>query len=125
MKPVQLTIALVVFGVATTFAQTNVWTGCEDTDWHKSTNWSLGTLPTCATDVEIPNVTNDPLITGVAHCKTIDIKTDLGAELTINSSGSGILYIEDKVHSEGSLNIPACSVKGSKPVFVPNPNSLA
>lgn len=75
------------------FSQTNTWTGTEDTDWHKKCNWDLDEIPSCSHDVVIPNVTNDPVITGVAHCKTITIQTDLGAELTINSDGGGKLEV--------------------------------
>ncbi|PCJ85562.1 MAG: hypothetical protein COA57_07400 [Flavobacteriales bacterium] len=78
---------------STGMAQTNTWTGNTDTDWHKSCNWSLNAIPTCAHDVVIPNVVNDPIITGIAHCNTIDIQSSTGALLTINSSGSGLLEV--------------------------------
>ncbi len=75
------------------FTQTNTWTGATDSDWHKACNWSLNLIPTCVHNVVIPNVANDPIITGIAHCNTIDIQSGSGALLTINSSVSGNLEI--------------------------------
>ena len=40
---------------------TNTWTGTTSTDWNIGTNWSLGTVPTTTSIVEIPAVTNMPV----------------------------------------------------------------
>lgn len=101
MKPF-LIISLIFFFFSNTFSQTNTWTGAVDTDWHKACNWSLNLVPTCSHDVVIPNATNSPVVTGIAHSKTIDIQSSTGGHLEIVSSGGGIVYIS-------SLNSGACS----------------
>jgi len=77
----------------TGMSQTVTWTGNTDTDWHKACNWDLNVIPTCSHDVVVPNVVNDPIVAGVAHCNTIDVQTSGGALLTIMSSGSGLLEV--------------------------------
>lgn len=80
-------------------SQTNTWTGSTDTDWHKACNWSLNTIPTIAHDVTIPTVTNYPVVSANAHCRTLNItstsanavtiQSSLGADLCISSTNGG------------------------------------
>ncbi|NPA33842.1 MAG: hypothetical protein GXO48_02815, partial [Chlorobi bacterium] len=69
--------------------QTYIWTGTIDTDWHKPCNWNPFGLPTCADTVIIPTVSsgNYPVISGVGHCKELNIITNVSNALTITGSG--------------------------------------
>jgi len=95
-------LLIYLFANTTLFAQTNTWTGTVDRDWHKACNWSLNIIPVCAHDVVIPNTTNKPLVTGIAHCKTVNVASASGAFLETVSSGGGIIYVS-------SLNAGVCS----------------
>jgi len=95
-------VFILIFFLQKSFAQTNTWTGAVDNDWHRACNWSLNQIPTCSHDVVIPNASNSPIITGIAHSKTINIQSSTGGHLQIVSSGGGILYIS-------SLNNGVCS----------------
>lgn len=83
----------IFFTFYTCFCQTNTWTGATDSDWHKSCNWSLGTIPTCSHDVVIPNTANKPSVRGIAHCYTLELWSSSGATLTVNSLGGAELYV--------------------------------
>jgi hypothetical protein len=78
-------------------AQTTItWTGNSNSDWHNACNWNPPQVPTCLDDVIVPYIAPpkyQPLITAIAGCKTIDIKSDDGAVVTINSGG--ILQLTD------------------------------
>ncbi|MBK9337212.1 MAG: right-handed parallel beta-helix repeat-containing protein [Lewinellaceae bacterium] len=80
-------------GVLTT-STGDIWTGCTSTDWHTTTNWLDGSVPTTADDVNIPNVTNDPVISAAAVAKSVHVQTsgaltiNAGASLTVNGSFS-------------------------------------
>lgn len=71
-----------------------VWTGAGSTgvnNWFDSNNWNNGNgcLPSCLTNVIIPNVANDPDIgtaLGPASCKNITLAT--GAKLSFSSTTS-------------------------------------
>ncbi|HKR05581.1 MAG TPA: T9SS type A sorting domain-containing protein [Bacteroidia bacterium] len=64
---------------------TLVWTGTVSTDWFNINNWGGCAIPTCQTNVIIPNFTPfQPLITGQnASCRSVDV--NLGASLTLNT----------------------------------------
>ncbi|MEP7171811.1 MAG: hypothetical protein ABI855_20725, partial [Bacteroidota bacterium] len=70
---------------ATSPGGTLVWTGTVSTDWFNVTNWGGCALPTCQTNVIIPNFTPfQPVITGQnASCRSVDV--NLGSSLTLNS----------------------------------------
>ena len=74
-------------------AQTITWTGATDNVWHRACNWDLGIIPTCSHDVVVPTVTTYPVVTGLAHSKSISITSNDPNAVTINSSGSGLLEI--------------------------------
>lgn len=66
-------------------AQT-IWTGSISTDWSDAGNWTAG-VPIATSEVIIPNVTNDPIIstaTGLAF----NIQLQSGGLLTIATTGS-------------------------------------
>lgn len=73
-----------------------IWTGAVNQDWNTAGNWNSGSVPDSTNDVEIPNVTNYPII---ADGKTITL-----ARLTGGFAGQ--LEIGDNVTlSVGSLSI--------------------
>ncbi len=63
-----------------------LWTGATSTNWHTTTNWDDGVVPTATTNVTIPNVVNKPVIGANAICNNITIQN--GSQLTINATFS-------------------------------------
>lgn len=63
------------------------WTGASSTAWNLASNWAGLAVPTSTTDVIIPDVANDPLISDAttANCRNLTIT----GSLTIQSSASG------------------------------------
>jgi hypothetical protein len=121
--------ALLLFGLlmcaALLQAQTT-WMGTVSTDWSVPGNWSAG-VPTASTDAVIPDVTNDPVITGgtAALAKSVHVQTS--AALTINAMGSltingsatfGIFtagfYNEGTVSNSGNLTIGSTAAVGTR-----------
>jgi hypothetical protein len=71
--------------VVLTYDNRDTWTGNISTDWNTAGNWSAG-VPTTTTDITIPNVTNDPVISsGGAVARSVHVQP--GASLTINAAG--------------------------------------
>jgi hypothetical protein len=58
----------------------NVWTGALSSDWNNAGNWISG-VPTALTNVTIPIVTNEPVVSSSAVCNNMVINA--GAVLTI------------------------------------------
>ncbi len=77
---------LLLMGVAAQ-AQTT-WTGTAGTDWNTDGNWDPAGVPTAATDVVIPNVSNLPRIEAGTAAVANSVHVQGGAALTIGSSGS-------------------------------------
>jgi hypothetical protein len=65
----------------------NTWTGDESSAWNTPANWCLGSVPEPETDVTIPDVANDPIISDAttADCHNLTVT----GSLTIQSSASG------------------------------------
>lgn len=99
----------VFFIVFPFYSQTNTWTGATDTDWHKACNWSLNLVPTCSHDVVIPDLANDPNITGIAHCKTIEVQ---GSSTLLDIIGTAILEISNSGACVGVATIYSCCSGG-------------
>ncbi|WP_395046804.1 T9SS sorting signal type C domain-containing protein [Flavobacterium sp.] len=73
------------FTISDTSAKT--WSGATNTNWSVATNWSGGVIPNNADCVVIPNVTNDPVVSGASYealAGTLTIQN--GGNLTINSN---------------------------------------
>jgi len=77
----------------------NFWTGATDTNWHITTNWSKGAIPTASVPVIIPNVTNKPVISSSAVCSALTI--NIGSSVTLN--GSNTLTISGNLSNAGTL----------------------
>ena len=60
-----------------------LWTGEIDTDWFNPYNWGDCQLPTCATDVTIPDTLNEPVINTTNTAYTHDITIETNSSLTL------------------------------------------
>jgi len=110
------TEVILSYGVA---AQ-STWTGAVNSDWNNAGNWSAG-VPGAGTNVIIPDVTNDPVIsTAGAIARNITILS--GALLTVNASGSlsingsftdGFVN-QGTVQNHGLINIGNTSAVGTR-----------
>ncbi len=86
------------------------WTGEIDSDWDKADNWNNDAVPDNTTDLVIPDVANDPVIssgTG-ANCKNLSVSP--GGSLTIESGGS--LITSGSISNSGTINIERSISKG-------------
>jgi hypothetical protein len=71
----------------TLFSQTRTWTGSSGTDWNNPNNWSFPpAVPNSLSDVIIPNVANNPVISSL-NAVAASVIIQPGGELTIASSG--------------------------------------
>lgn len=61
-----------------TVSTSKVWNGSVDTDWNKANNWTPSGIPTASDCIIIPDVTNDPIISGLGY-------TGLGYSLVVNN----------------------------------------
>ncbi|MDO7848727.1 DUF4394 domain-containing protein [Hymenobacter sp. M29] len=57
------------------------WTGAVSTDWGTAGNWSPAQVPTATDNVTIPDVANDPVVTGNQLANAVTLNT--GAVLTL------------------------------------------
>lgn len=86
----------------------NTWTGNVSSNWTTAGNWTLG-VPNTTSEITIPNVTNDPVITTPVSVKSVHIGT--GSVLTVEASGSlttlgTSLYngVTSGIYNQGMLN---------------------
>ncbi len=64
-----------------------IWDGSTSTSWDEPTNWSCDIKPNASTNVIIPDVANDPVISSTtAACSNLTIES--GAVLTIGAGGA-------------------------------------
>lgn len=90
------TCTLTSLPTTVTVNNTNTWTGTSSSSWFTATNWSCGSVPSAASDVTIPNVSNKPVVNDtskIALANTITVSS--GASLTVNSGNT--LKVTDKV----------------------------
>lgn len=95
------------------------WTGAVNTDWTNTGNW-MGGVPGASTDVIIPDVTNDPVIsTTTAVAKSIVVNsgavltTSNGAVLTLNNSTTQGLKNTGTVQNNGTIHIGNTATTGA------------
>ena len=91
------------------------WNGNTSSDWNTTANWTRGSsVPALTSDVFIPDVTTDPIISSSAVCNNLTIQP--GAVLTIapnhslsvggtltNNAGNSGLVIQSDATGTGSL----------------------
>ena len=88
----------------TSYAKT--WNGSISTDWNNAANWTPNGVPSAAHCVVIPNVTNDPIISGSnyeAFASSISLMSS--AKLDVNTSNTLTVTNTVSVHSTASFNI--------------------
>jgi len=61
----------------------DTWTGTTNTDWNTTTNWNPSIVPIDRTNVIIPNVTNQPIISTTGN-KCLNVTIQNGATLHVN-----------------------------------------
>ncbi len=69
-------------------AAVHIWTGATSTAWNVGSNWNTGCVPTSATVIEIPDVTNDPIIASTITGTGSAITIKAGGLLTVQSGGT-------------------------------------
>src|SRR5690606_37293095 len=99
-------------------AASTIWNGAVSSNWATAGNWSAG-VPLASSDVIIPNVTNDPVISAAgAVAKSVTVQS--GGMITISASGTlsingavdyGLLN-QGIVQNNGILNIGNVSEGG-------------
>lgn len=103
----------------------NTWTGQSGTNWHTTTNWSLGVVPVTTTDVIIPSgVTNYPIIaTDTAFARNLTLAAS--SSVTINGNvlkisgaitGTGLVYAVNggvEMNGTAAQTIPASLFSGN------------
>ncbi|WP_460501912.1 DUF4394 domain-containing protein, partial [Hymenobacter agri] len=62
------------------------WTGAVSTDWGTAGNWSPAQVPTATDNVTIPDVANDPVVSGTQLANAVTLNT--GAVLTLADGSS-------------------------------------
>ena len=62
------------------------WTGTTDTDWNDSSNWLEGYTSDCSIDINIPSVTNHPIIDASTEVTVNDLILGSAIILIINST---------------------------------------
>ena len=87
--------------VLTVVAAAITWDGSSSTDWNTAANWSNNAVPTATDDVVIPNLGNDPVISGAFTINNIDLQS--GTPLTVASGGS--LTLDGTLSNAGSVTI--------------------
>ncbi len=80
------------------------WTGATNTDWNVNTNWSTNTIPTGATDVQIPNTANKPIIGNTTDAVAESVKILSGGKLTIEGKLALFPGSEDGIDNQGTVN---------------------
>lgn len=84
------------------FAPSNViWEGNTNSDWNTGSNWSTGSVPSNTGDVVIPDVANDPIISG--NVTINDITLESGATLGVSLGGT--LTLDGTLDNSGSVTV--------------------
>lgn len=84
LQKVPLFTLLFFFAMQVLSAQT--WTGAVNTDWNTPGNWSGGAVPLATGSVTIPDVANDPVLSGAAATKKVTMQ--VGSSLIVAAGGS-------------------------------------
>ena len=99
-------LSLVVFGLISfsNLAQ-EVWTGATSSNWSVDSNWQDGSSPNnfAGSGITIPNVANDPIVTGASAVVVGTITIASGATLTIN--GGYINHPSGVLDNDGTVII--------------------
>ncbi|MGX7666982.1 GEVED domain-containing protein [Flavobacterium pedocola] len=87
-----------------TVSAAKTWNGSVDTDWSKANNWTPAGVPTVADCVIIPNVTNDPIISGSGYTGLgLNLTIQTGAILTVNTANNLSIVDYVNINAGGDL----------------------
>jgi len=78
----------------------NLWEGDVSNEWEERSNWTGDILPSTLSEVTIPDVTNQPVITSAVAIENLTI--DASADITISSNS---LTVSGSIDNNGILNI--------------------
>lgn len=81
------------------------WNGSVDTNWNVANNWTPSGVPTAAQSVNIPNVTNDPIVGAGADAYACSLSIENGGVLTINPGKNIIVTNAVTVAAGGTFNV--------------------
>ncbi len=97
------------------------WTGSLDSDWATPDNWNNNAVPNLTTDIIIPDVSNDPVISSStgANCNNLSIKD--GAVLTIEAGGT--LITNGNIANSGTISISHSIANDDKWHLISMPNN--
>ena len=105
-----------------------IWTGLSSSDWGTASNWDMYITPSGDLDVDIPDVTNDPVVNETvvspAICNNLTIESNAvltvgaGSALTVNgtladNATASRLVIKSNATSTGSLIHSMSGVAGT------------
>ncbi|MGL2967297.1 fibronectin type III domain-containing protein [Flavobacterium sp. XGLA_31] len=89
-----------------TVTGSKVWNGSVDTDWNKANNWTPTGVPTNLDCVVIPDVTNDPIISGTSYnAYGYNLSVLSGGNLTLNSGNNLTITDFVKVITGGTFTV--------------------
>lgn len=80
-----------------------VWNGSVDTDWDNDNNWAPVGKPTALDCVVIPNVLNDPIISGTGY-------NGLGLNMSIQNNANLTVYTDNAVTITDWVNINSSGI---------------
>ena len=84
------------------------WTGTVGTDWNIAGNWSCGYVPDINTSVQIPDVTNKPVLGAGSAGAVNNLIIDLGSSLTVTGN---TISIAGAITNNGSFNCTSATVE--------------
>ena len=85
-----------------TIISDQVWTGGTSINWNDPSNWSCGAVPNQATNVQIPDIANEPVISSGATAEAMNITIESGSSLTVSS---GTIMIYGAVTSNSAIDV--------------------
>ncbi|MCX6226455.1 MAG: T9SS type A sorting domain-containing protein [Bacteroidia bacterium] len=89
-----------------------IWTGSVSSDWNVSGNWFCGVIPDLTTNVHIPKVTNNPILSGGLAGAAKNIVIDNESSLTVEGN---TIQISGAITNSGIFTATAGTIdmKGS------------
>ena len=85
-----------------TIISDQVWTGGTSIDWNDPSNWSCGVVPNQTTNVQIPDIANEPVINSGVTAEVRNITIESGSSLTV---ASGTIMIYGAVTSNSAIDV--------------------
>ncbi len=84
------------------------WTGAISSNWNVAGNWYCGVLPDASTDVVIPDVTNEPVLSSGAPGAVKNLTIEGGSSLTVSGN---TLSITGTVTNDGTYTASAAVIE--------------